>query len=100
MSDVDKYAAAKHARQEHIEKILGSSSPWKVVVAGPGTGKTYLFKQIIEGKPKALTLSFVNTLIEDLSLELCGLSDVRTLHGYARHALAEATKKSIKIFPN
>jgi hypothetical protein len=99
MSDVNKYAAALKARQEHVERILGSNSPWKVVVAGPGTGKTYLFKQIIKGKPKTLTLSFVNSLIEDLSLELCGLSDVRTLHSYARHALAQAIKKAVRIFP-
>jgi superfamily I DNA/RNA helicase len=99
MADTDKYELARKARQEKIDQILGSDSRWKVVVAGPGTGKTYLFKKIIEGKPNTLTLSFVNSLVEDLSLELCGLSDVRTLHGYARHSLAHATKHSIKVYP-
>lgn len=99
MTDTDKFAAAREARQKHIDAILGSDSKWKVVVAGPGTGKTYLFKQAIKGKQNTLTLSFVNSLVQDLSLELCGLSDVRTLHGYARHALATATKQRVRIFP-
>ena len=99
MSEPDKYDAVRNARQEHVDRILGSHSPWKVVVAGPGTGKTYLFKKVIEGKANTLTLSFVNSLVEDLSLELCGLSDVRTLHSYARHALSHARKVSINVFP-
>lgn len=99
MAETDKYTAAREARQKHIDEILGSASNWKVVVAGPGTGKTYLFKQVIKGKPNTLTLSFVNSLVQDLSLELCGLSEVRTLHAYARHALATASKQQIRIFP-
>jgi hypothetical protein len=99
MVDNDKYAEAHQKRKEHIDKILDSSADKKVVVAGPGTGKTYLFKQILRGKKNTLTLSFVNSLVADLSLELYGLSEVRTLHGYARHALATASKTSVKIFP-
>lgn len=99
MADSDKYSAAREARQKHIDEILGSDSKWKVVVAGPGTGKNYLFKQVIKGKSNTLTLSFVNSLVQDLSLELCGISDVRTLHGYARHALGTAAKQRIDVFP-
>lgn len=94
-----QYATAKHKRQEHVDAILNSSSNKNIVVAGPGTGKTYLFKMILEGKEDTLTLSFVNALVEDLSLELCGISDVKTLHGFARGVLKTATQKSIKIFP-
>jgi len=93
------YMSANSERQKHAEAVLNSSSNKKIVVAGPGTGKTYLFKKIVKGKKKTLTLTFVNTLVEDLSLELCGLSDVKTLHGFALYVLKKATKKSIKIFP-
>jgi len=99
MANSDKYGAARIARQEHIDKILKSESGKKVVVAGPGTGKTYLFKEILAGKKNTLTLSFVNTLVDDLSLELCGLSEVRTLHSYARNALAVATNSKVILFP-
>ncbi len=78
---------------------MASSSQRKVIVAGPGTGKTYLFKQVLRTGGKALTLSFINALVDDLSLELCGLSDVRTLHGFARSELNRRSKRDVKIFP-
>jgi len=95
----EKYKKAKAEREKHNEAILSSSARKKVVVAGPGTGKTYLFKEVLKGKKNTLTLTFVNALVEDLSLELCGLSDVKTLHGFARSELGKAIKKDVKIFP-
>ncbi len=94
-----RYAKAKQERQRYIDAVLATSSKKNIVVAGPGTGKTYLFKQILMNKKNALTLTFVNALVEDLSLELCGLSDVQTLHGYARSALGKATSSKVKIYP-
>ena len=94
-----KYANAQSKRKKHVDAILNSTSNKNIVVAGPGTGKTYLFKMILEGKKDTLTLSFVNALVEDLSLDLCGISDVKTLHGFALSTLKTATKNSIKIFP-
>ena len=98
-NEENKYASAERKRQEHVEAILNSSSKKKIVVAGPGTGKTYLFKKILESKPNTLTLTFVNALVEDLSLELCGISNVKTLHGFALGELNKDTQKNIKIFP-
>jgi superfamily I DNA/RNA helicase len=95
----DKYAIADEESKKHTDAIVGSTSRKKVVVAGPGTGKTYLFKKIVEGKNNALTLTFVNALVEDLSLELYGMSDVKTLHSFARSELGKAKKKSVKIYP-
>ena len=94
-----KYTKAECDREKHIEAILHSRSIKKVVVAGPGTGKTYLFKKILEGKQNSLTLTFINSLVEDLSLELYGMSKVRTLHSFTRSILSGITKKSIKISP-
>ena len=94
----DKYAKAENDAKKHNDAILKSPSKKKVVVAGPGTGKTYLFKTILAGKSKTLTLTFVNALVEDLSLELCGLSDVRTLHGFARSVL-KTGEGDVKMFP-
>ena len=94
----DKYAAAKRKRQEAVDAILQSKANRKVVVAGPGTGKTHLFKMILQDKPKSLTLTFINSLVQDLSLELCGLSDVRTLHGFARSIVSKASG-SADVYP-
>jgi hypothetical protein len=74
-----------------FQNVLRSNARHKIVVGGPGTGKTYLFKEFLkDGKKRALTLTFINSLVEDLSLELYGLSDVRTLHSFARSILAKA----------
>lgn len=93
-----KYEISKKERTEFVNKILESSGTKKVVVAGPGTGKTYLFNQILQNKKNTLTLTFVNSLVEDLSLELFGLSEVRTLHSYARSMLSKLSKKKINVF--
>jgi len=76
-ADKVKYEIADSERKKYVDAILNSPSNKNIVVAGPGTGKTHLFKMILEGKKDTLTLSFINALVEDLSLELCGISDVK-----------------------
>jgi superfamily I DNA/RNA helicase len=94
----NKYIKARANREQCVDAILASRARKKVVVGGPGTGKTHLFKRILKGKQNTLTLTFVRALVEELTLDLCGLSEVRTLHGFAREQLAR-TKKRLQIFP-
>ena len=74
-----------------IERILQSSSRKKLVVAGPGTGKTRLFKILLEfmpGEPqRRLVLTFINNLKLDLEQSLSDLASVFTLHGYCQSLL-------------
>lgn len=95
----DHYSKINEERNKNVESLIESSSQNKVVVAGPGTGKTYLFSKVLDKKKNTLTLTFVNSLVEDLSLELCGLSNVKTLHSYARSVLSSASGRNLKIFP-
>jgi hypothetical protein len=88
-------ARADVERKECVDAIRNCLARKITVVGGPGTGKTFLFREMLTDKVKCLTLTFVNSLVEDLSLELCGLSQVKTLHGYARSVLG----KSVKVFP-
>jgi hypothetical protein len=94
----DKYEAAEAERTKYVNDILSSDADKKVVVAGPGTGKTFLFKKVLNGKAKTLTLSFVNSLVDDLSLELYGISEVRTLHSFGRSELSKLLKKKVNIY--
>lgn len=94
-----KYEVATRRRQQHVEAVLVADSRKNIVVAGPGTGKTYLFRILLDGKKNTLTLTFVNTLVRDLSLDLFGLSEVRTLHSFARQQLAKAAGKTVNVFP-
>ncbi|MCR4304662.1 MAG: AAA family ATPase [Gallionella sp.] len=69
-----------------IEAVLQSPSRKKLVIAGPGTGKTTLFKQMLElasGEPdQRIVLTFINNLKDDLEKELEGQAQVFTLHSY------------------
>ncbi|MGM4931994.1 UvrD-helicase domain-containing protein [Tardiphaga sp. 619_E2_N8_5] len=99
MSAEEKYSTSESDRRRDVNAILNSQDRKRIIVAGPGTGKTFLFKELLkDGRKKALTLTFVNSLVEDLALELHGLSEVRTLHGFARSILSQATG-SVAVFP-
>jgi superfamily I DNA/RNA helicase len=69
-----------------IEAVLNSPSRKKLVIAGPGTGKTTLFRQMLElasGQPeRRIVLTFINNLKDDLKKDLDGLAEVFTLHSY------------------
>lgn len=85
LNEHEKYAQARTA---HTEVILNSDAPKKLIVAGPGTGKSFLFQQICKRKmrekgAKILALSFINELIDDLSRDLHDLAEVKTLHSFA-----------------
>jgi superfamily I DNA/RNA helicase len=74
-----------------VDQILASKSRKKLVVAGPGTGKTYLFRELLDAaggtRHQRLVLTFINTLKNDLANNLGHLSDVFTLHGYCQYLL-------------
>lgn len=80
----------KHAQERTAltEAILNSDASKKLILAGPGTGKSFLFQQICkknvgEGEAKILALSFINELVDDLSRDLHQLAEVKTLHSFA-----------------
>src|SRR5260370_6768019 len=94
----EKYLSALAQRKRFTDAVIESKSHRKIVVAGRGTGKTHLFKEILRQKTNGLTLTFINALVEDLSLELQGISEVRTLHGFARGLIASGAKAEVKMF--
>ena len=72
--------------REAIERVLKSKSPKKLIVAGPGAGKTTLFKALLKasggGVDDRLVLTFINSLKSDLEAQLSDLAKAFTLHGY------------------
>lgn len=75
-------------RKQNLERVLNSDARRKVIVAGPGTGKTFTFKQVLEGvEGPALILSFLNNLVEDLQKDLGARAEVRTFHSFCRGLL-------------
>lgn len=76
-------------RQEYVDKIVGSTARHKVIVAGPGTGKTTAFKAVLASVPDGdrVALTFIRNLVRDLEKDLAGLAEAKTFHAYCRKLL-------------
>lgn len=88
----DKRQSAEEAELgAAIDAVLSSPSNKKLVIAGPGTGKTTLFKRLLELTPgdpnKRIVLTFINNLKDELENDLGGLAQVFTLHAYCLRLL-------------
>lgn len=74
-------------------------------MAGPGTGKTYTFKELLKTleSDNNLVLTFIRTLVEDLARSLDGLARVNTFHGYCKNLLfshpAEGLRAGVDYYP-
>ena len=80
--------------EKSLKEILSSDHKKKLILGGPGTGKTFLFKNVIENLPKntnILVITFINNLVNDLKKQLSKISnrkvEVRTLHGFCKNFL-------------
>jgi len=53
-----------------VDRVLSSHSPERLIVAGPGAGKTHLFREILRFTPgdehDRIALTFINQLKDDL----------------------------------
>ena len=75
-------------RDAHTQAIVQSSERYKIVVAGPGTGKSHIFKELLETKKgENLVLTFIKNLAFDLQKELGELAESHTFHGYCKKLL-------------
>lgn len=87
---------------KYIHAIISSPCSKKIIIAGPGTGKSYLFSMICQEiqkkcRGKVLVMSFINELVDDLKRELYLYKkvEVKTLHSFA---LAQFPKNTRKIY--
>jgi superfamily I DNA/RNA helicase len=88
-------------RERYLNLILDSESEKKIIVAGPGTGKTYTFKRILDklGPGNYLVLSFIRKLVDDLAKELGDAAEVKTFHAFCKRILHE-TQGKVDIYPS
>jgi len=82
--------------EESLEDILSSDNTKKLVLGGPGTGKSYLFKKYCRKLTKEsniLVITFINNLVKDLERQLSDITDreikVRTLHSFCKNFLLQ-----------
>lgn len=94
----------KLKRHNEVKKILISTHPKRVVVAGPGTGKSYLFQEAIkksrgEGKKNFLAITFIGKLGDFLGDDLAGLAQTMTLHAFARKFVLDMCPAGWEYYP-
>ena len=78
-------------RQECLDRILQSKATKKIIVAGPGTGKTYTFGQLLRTNPEGnnIAMTFLRGLVNDMASQLADYAEVRTFHSYCKKILHE-----------
>ena len=89
-------------RSSATSEVLQSTAEKRIIIAGPGTGKSFLFQEVCknlraQNLTNILTLSFINELVDDLATDLYKLSEVRTLHSLALSNLPTDSKMFLKL---
>jgi ATP-dependent DNA helicase UvrD/PcrA len=88
MGTDEEHARIAAERQAALDAILDSDAAKKLIVAGPGTGKTYTFKAALERAGGGVALTFIRALVRDLRVALADTAEiVNTFHGFAKHLL-------------
>jgi superfamily I DNA/RNA helicase len=84
----EEHERLRAERQAALDAILDSAADKKLIVSGPGTGKTYAFKQALERAGGGVALTFIRALVRDLRIALAETAEiVNTFHGFAKHLL-------------
>ena len=94
-----------YERKKYLEAILDSKAEKKLIIAGPGTGKTNTFKQVLEttfclSKKKGLVITFIRNLVKDLEKDLRHLADVKTFHSFCRSEIKRIKGRDFEYYPN
>lgn len=82
-------------RDKYLNLILELEASKKLIVAGPGTGKTYTFKKFFNhlGPGNYLVLSFIRKLVDDLAKDIGDAAEVKTFHAFCKRILHEVQGK-------
>jgi len=109
VTEAGDYSTEEAELKAAIQAVLDSPSAKKLVIAGPGTNKTTLFKQLLEqsqgGHDERIVLTFINNLKNDLEDDLGQMAQVYTLHSFClgllhrRAALREPLSVDFVCFP-
>lgn len=104
MSSPEELEAITAARSAATEAITASRARQRLIVAGPGTGKTFAFKHALQAVGNGgLALTFINALVRELERELSPANMVHTFHGFCKHLLhkhpVEGVSKEFHYYP-
>ncbi len=82
------------ARKKAAADIRESTAEKKLIVAGPGTGKSFMFGLLLQDISKdrpSLVFTLINNLVDELKRDVAKLENdqikVNTLHGFCKEML-------------
>ncbi len=91
--------AMEAERAAATDAVLNSDSPKRLIISGPGTGKTFTFGGALERAgtgergERGVALTFIKNLVADLQTALGELAYVDTFHGYCKHLMHERVEE-------
>lgn len=92
----EELAHQKAQRSLTSRQVIDSTSQKKVIVSGPGTGKTYVFTEMVKQlQGDSLAITFINNLVEKLKRELPGRVKCCTFHSCCRQLLHKIPRDGI-----
>ena len=76
-------------RNKCLQRIVESTADKKIIVSGPGTGKTYTFGELLNKNPTGnnLAMTFIRKLVAELETKLKSCAEVKTFHKYCKKIL-------------
>jgi superfamily I DNA/RNA helicase len=87
-AELTRHEQQAQERADALAAILASTAEKKLVVAGPGTGKTHTFREaLLACGGRGLAITFIRNLVADLSEALGDVADVFTFHGFCKHQI-------------
>ena len=86
----------KEQRSFFARQVIDSTSQKKVIVSGPGTGKSYVFNEVINKfQGDCLAITFINNLANKLKRDLPGRVRSCTFHKCCRQLLHKISRVGI-----
>ena len=84
--DDAEFARQKKTRADASDRVVGSTAAKRLIVAGPGTGKSFTFRRAFsQVGDSGLALTFIRALERELRAALPTSVQVNTFHGYCVH---------------
>ncbi len=84
----DELRRLTQERAAASDAIVNSAARKRLIVSGPGTGKTFTFQEALKAAGgKGLALTFIRNLVAELNDALAELADVYSFHGFCKHLM-------------
>jgi superfamily I DNA/RNA helicase len=88
VSGASTFESARSGRESAARSVVESDHRLRLIVAGPGTGKSYAFRLALRRKgAPGLALTFIKSLAAELANDLGEAAATYTFHAFSKHLI-------------